>query len=161
MLFKSQLIPKPVMYQTWDKLFRLCHPLMLDYQSDLEIDKTSIVLAQAPFIHWTRETGTALEPLIAPDQYPPSKKRVPYLFGTADREHILSQRVGTAAYMANPNNVAVVACHYFDGKALKRIKLEDAIDLMNNYAGQVRRCWANPRLFDRLDATPEIFSLTA
>jgi hypothetical protein len=160
-LFKNQLIPKTTMYATWDKLYLLCEPLMLDHQSDLDIDRQLVIAAQSPFIHWTRQSGTCVEPMIAPDQYPKRGERVPYLFGTADREHILNQRIGTATYWTNKNNLPVEACHYFDGKTLKRITLETAVALMRDYGMQVRNCWENPRLFDRLDKTPETFSLTA
>jgi len=151
MLFKTALIEKSTMYQTWDKLHALCHPLMKDFETDLLLDKPTIVDAQSPFIHWTRELGTALEPLIAPDQYPAKGVTVGYLFGTADREHILTKRCGTGQYYLKPFASTIAACHYYDGKSCKRITLQDAHELLRDYAEQVRRCWANPRLFDRRD----------
>lgn len=155
MLFKHSLIPRDKMYRVFDQLHALAIVHMEDYFSDLEVDKQRIVYFQAPFIHWTRKWGTSIEPLIAPDQYPPHGVEIKYLFGHADREHLLNERVGTGAYFTNPNNPKAEAVHYFDGERLKRIKVEQAKELLADYAIQVRNCWANRRLFTRNDILPK------
>ena len=151
MLFRDRLIPKITMYEVWDQLHAKCHPLMTDYFSDLDCDKETIVAGQVSFIHWTRKTGTYMVLLKAPDMYPPAGVSVKYLFSNANREHILNQVRETAQYWMRPSNPKTEAVHYFDGKTLKRITLQQSDDLLKDYAKQVAECWKYPKLFNRAD----------
>lgn len=76
-------------------LRRRVPPMMTFYLDDLKIDE-NLILANPniPFIHLTRECGTTLIMMEPWDHeiYPLHGESVPYLFGFADRYHILKAK---------------------------------------------------------------------
>lgn len=70
-------------------------PALTFYLEDLDIDE-KLILANpnVPFIHLTRESGTTLIMMEPCDHeiYPAYGETVPYLFGFADRYHILNAK---------------------------------------------------------------------
>jgi hypothetical protein len=97
-------------------------PMMTDYQGDLTkwdramIEKNPGML----FLHYARESNTYLIMLMPPSDYPPRGEYVPYLFGQADRRHIVSQVTEMAEYFTMRSNLPKLV-HYFDGKRLRKI----------------------------------------
>lgn len=70
-------------------------PALTFYLDDLNIDEKLILTnPNVPFIHLTRESGTTLIMMEPWDHeiYPPYGETVPYLFGFADRYHILNAK---------------------------------------------------------------------
>ncbi|HUU87522.1 MAG TPA: hypothetical protein VMX17_07180 [Candidatus Glassbacteria bacterium] len=76
-----------------DRLLFFATSFIKDYRDDLLIhDKNAIEdNPNIPFLHFTGESGTIIEFLIPFEKYPKKGERIPYLFGTADRQHILEQ----------------------------------------------------------------------
>jgi len=116
---------------------------MLLYQDDLtKHDKTAIDGCKegTPFLHYSSQTGTQILMLISADQYPARDERVPYLFGTADRHHILEQIRSLSKYfVTNPYYATWV--HYFDGKQIKKTTVAKAVDIVEAYARNIRIAW--------------------
>lgn len=126
-------------------------PLIKNYLDDLEKhDKAALSRDQiVPFIHYTRENGTHL--LFLPphdhESYPPEGKFVPYLFGDANREHIRNEIVSQAEYAVKNKRTFALLVQYFDGKALRSISPERALEIAREYHATISYEW---RQRDRL-----------
>jgi hypothetical protein len=124
-------------------LERACLPLMSGYQSDLtkhdraEIESTPDV----PFLHYTRAQGTHLVRLLPNELLPSKGKIVPYLFGTADREHIVKQVLKITELFCKPSGLDALAVHYFDGKRLHKITADKAHSVARDYAYDLYALW--------------------
>src|SRR5688572_17665714 len=128
----------------YDQLVAKTLPLITAYHADLlEHDKNEITrYPDTAFLHWTREYGTHILMLHPPSMYPAKYERVPYLFGTADREHILEQVLVIARYHADPKNGSHT-CYYFNGDTLKQVTNERAVTIAQEYLRSVRSVWRN------------------
>lgn len=106
----------------YEQLESKCLPLIKHYQTDLtEHDKKAITEnPHCRFLHYTNESGTYIIFLPEHDDpsFPPSGFAIPYLFGTATREHIARQIKSMAEYHIKPSNPQPIAVHYFNGKTL-------------------------------------------
>lgn len=126
----------------YDQLEEACLPLMTHYQTDLtRIDQQYMELhPQCPFLHWTRQTGTQMEFLPRHDDphYPPDGEERPYLFGTADRVHILHQKVSMARWFLREH---ICAVHWFDGQRLHRTTVQRAVVIAEDYERSVSAHW--------------------
>lgn len=129
----------------YSELVRLSRPFIEAYEDDLLVHDRNAILASpgVPYIHWTRDTGTWMTVLWPADSesYPPKGVSVPWLFGTAQRETILEQKVSLAEYRNNPLNTETLLCLYFNGKTLRKITTERAADIVADYERSVRRQW--------------------
>lgn len=68
----------------------LADRVITHHRDDLLVhDRESLKEYTGEFIHMTRDTGTYLVKLIPFTEYPEAGVKVPYLFGTADRERII------------------------------------------------------------------------
>jgi len=125
------------------ELVEKCRPFILAFEDDLlKHDKKCLRdYPPYPYIHITRECGTWMFPLLPYDAaaFPEKGDRVPYLFGTADREHILKQ----AVECLTGNTIAETALlvNYFDGKELKTVSLWTAINIAKRHRDAVIRKW--------------------
>ena len=131
---------------TYDQLYAECSPLLEHYRTDLtEHDKRDISARPGvPFLHWTHDSGTTIVFLAPIDdsEYPAYGVRVPYLFGAAGREHILDQKVIMAEYHTRPSNGPHrYTCHHFDGKRLKLVSVEKAVEIAKAYARPIQGVW--------------------
>lgn len=124
-----------------------CLPLISYYQTDLVVhDRRGIRQNPGiPFLHWTREMGTRCVMLIPADKYPAAGKSVPFLFGTADRDRLLKGVVEYAECHVGPSASKSLAVHYFDGKTLRKIDCNKAIEIAKTYATSIRWQWDHSR----------------
>lgn len=126
----------------YKEIEKIVLPLMTDYQTDLtKHDKAEIARnPNTPFLHYSGDTGTGLIMLVGPEEYPKKGEMVPYLFGQADRHHILKQCLEMAEYYDKERYYAKRVL-YFDGKVLKQIEHKKAVDIAKQYAAGIRRHW--------------------
>ncbi len=133
----------------FEQLRAKARPLMTAYFEDLtEIDRKAIAEKPGvPFLHWTREWGTGLQFLLPADDasWPAKGEVVPYLFGRADREHILTQNREVAAYYLTMGQTRIA--HYFDGRTLREITTQDAVMIAAEHGRKVRDEWAKPERY--------------
>lgn len=116
------------------------------FEADLEIDRQMLEGEPGtPFLHWARSHGTTLMFLFPyGHSYLPAKgKEIPYLFGFADREHIVKQVFVMAERFCLPHNQTKSGfiVHHFDGRALRRIDTAKAFDIATNYRRQMFRAF--------------------
>jgi hypothetical protein len=136
---------------TWEKLFSLTNHIITSYRDDLlKHDREGIESnpPSTPFLHFTRETGTNIIFLVSPDAYPAKGFRVPYLFGYADREHILNETVSLVKALEKSGNTKLVL--YFTGKTFKKVTFKEAFDIAQKYMYETRIAWKKsdpPRSF--------------
>lgn len=117
-------------------------PLMVQYQSDLELDKTDICKnAGVPFLHFTRTTGTLLVMLTPADNFPKKGEYIPHLFSRANREQLLKNIATMSKYYKNGNNGPCEMVFYFDGERLKKISVEKAAEIGLAHARSVEAVW--------------------
>ena len=114
---------------------------MTAFDSDLTIDLQAIAKHDGvPFLHWTRKCGTDLALLHAADseQFPPNGRRVPYLFGTCDRDQLAHKPVEQAEYWQAHETELVL---YFDGQTIRKLSVSQAVDVAQGYYRKVIRAW--------------------
>jgi len=128
----------------YDQLAARSLPLIRHYHQDLEkIDREWIEdHPGVPFIHATREFGTDIVELYPADDpfWPPKGQRVPYLFGEADRDHILEQAAGTARYLQKRDRILLML--YYDGQTLRETTAKQAVKIAEDYERSVRHAWS-------------------
>lgn len=132
----------PAHYHT---LKAACLPHITAYHDDLLVHDLRAINEKpgCPFIHLTRDYGTYLTMLIPAADYPPQGKEVPYLFGHADRQHILKEVANSIEYGRKHHPEALL--HHFDGKRLHRISHTQAAAIVEAYQKAIRREWVeNP-----------------
>ena len=136
------------MKDTYQQLEALSLPLLKAHQSDLtEIDRKDIEEDHSgvPFLHFTRESGThiVLMPEADHESWPAKGERTPFLFGEATREHILDQVIPVLEGIQGRGNT-LLGLH-FDGKALRKITVERALEVGRAYVDRVRRAWGQAK----------------
>ena len=123
-------------------------PFIKAYHNDLikydrgELDRCPGV----PFLHFTGDTGTYLEMMPEHDHkdYPAPDVRVPYLFGMADRWHILRGKVTVVVDCVGRNNRTDLIL-YYNGITLRAITLERAKDIIREYETSISWHWKNQK----------------
>ena len=128
---------KPIHEQIKEKAL----PKMTAYYNDLNIDVNCILENKGiPFIHYTGSTGTNIEFLFPADSeaFPPKGKRIPYLFGTADRYHILNSKISMLRPLGEYRSELI---QYFDGKKIRVITHERAVLITKVYVNNVLNLW--------------------
>lgn len=140
-------LPQAKKTTVYRELRKRCLHLIEHYRDDLLVHDRRIIRNHPgiPFLHWTRATGTCIE-ILSPhndERWPKKGERVKYLFGTADREHILNQCVSTAEYRANKMNTETRLVLYHDGKDvnLKEISLQRAVEIAKEHKRRVLHMW--------------------
>lgn len=131
------VISRPAEQSVYKQLRAACLPRIQAFHKDLLLHDRKLIAAHqgTPFLHWTRKTGTHILFLIGADEYPPNGTHVPFLFGTADRQHLLTQAVA----MTRLDNGDLV--HYFDGQTLRVIDQRAAIEVGREYSSKIRGEW--------------------
>jgi hypothetical protein len=118
-------------------------PLMESYQNDLlVIDKTIIDNNPGvPFIHFTGNNGTKIVflPEHTSDAYPPKGEKVPFLFGTADRNWIVKQKLQILPALKEGNRTSVI--QYYDGRKVKKITYVESVLLIRAYVADTLNKW--------------------
>lgn len=131
----------------YDELKRLSLPHIEAWHNDLLVhDKRMIEehAAGTPFLHYTRATGTHLFMLIPPDEYPGKGEFVPFLFGTANREHILRETVNAIRSFVRRLDIGDgpqrLILHY-DGVKLRSVDERQAVKIVEDYSRHIRHVW--------------------
>jgi len=101
-----------------------------NYRTDLDHD-LRFFESKTPSIVFLRENGSHMISLDPFDMYPKCFERIKYLFGTADRWHILRDKVSTVEWCIKNDNSKVVV--YFNGKDLKVISHEKSRNIISKY----------------------------
>jgi hypothetical protein len=135
---------------TFDSLFALASPTLQGYRDDLEKHDREAIEANpgVPFIHWTRRNGTHITFLPEADTYPRDGVTVPYLFGHADRWHILREKDCNARFFLDPcyeDTTAGAMVVYFDGRRLSEVTVTKALEIVKVYQRRIEAEWRGPR----------------
>jgi hypothetical protein len=119
----------------YEELEALVLPRLTNHQADLTThDREAIAAHSGPFLHWSWDCGTYLISLVPPDEYPRKDVWIPYLFGQADRWHLVKQVTEMASYFLNPtNNPERYMALYFDGKRIRKIDCKRALEIARDY----------------------------
>lgn len=131
----------------FDQLVSRVLPFMSAYTDDLLIhDRESLSIRGAlQYIHIARHTGTCLYTLFPADheRWPAKGVEVPYLFGKADRYHILDQAadcIRGEKHRVETGDARLT--HYFDGKKLREIEISRALDIALAHQHSIRTEWS-------------------
>lgn len=118
-----------------------CYPLITDYHADLtKHDRRAIQKNPGvPFLHWTRAMGTHIVVLYPAEHYPAKGVCVPFLFGQADRTHMLDSVVSLAEHCSKEDRTVVA--HYYDGTKLRSVTADQAIKIARDYKQSVLAEW--------------------
>ena len=118
-------------------------PFIKAYHNDLLIhDKNAIEgNPNIPFLHFTGSTGTNIELLVDASEYPRKGERVPYLFGTAGREHILDQKVKMVDHMTKVNRNDLTLYYPGEGKRVRTITHDKAKEIIREYRRRIEGIW--------------------
>ena len=131
------------MENVYEQIKEKALPLIKEYHDDLLIyDKTAIEgNPNIPFLHFTGSTGTHIELLVDASEYPRKGERVPYLFATADREHILDQKVKIVDHMTKVNRNDLMLYYPGDGKRVRTITHDKAKEIISKYRRRIEGVW--------------------
>ena len=125
---------------TYEQLERLALPHLETFRADLtEHDRRWIENnPDTPFVHMTRDTGTILTGLYPADSnaFPADGDRIPYLFGHADRWHML--RDGTSLICRAEGEHIY---HYCNGRTVRPITHAEAQTIRRDYIRTVSAAW--------------------
>lgn len=116
-------------------------PIIKAYHDDL-IRHDRKAIEESPgisFLHFTGDTGTYIALMVPAEAYPPKGVSVPYLFGRAERFHILRQYVKTVECMKTINRQDMIL--YCNGKRLIEINQERAENLAWKYQWRILNEW--------------------
>lgn len=95
------------------------------------------------FLHFAGPCGTHLVSMPPAEDYPRRGEYVPYLFGTADRDHVLNGGHSVIVTIEKSSDRRTV--HYWDGKRLQRVAFKEARYLYLDYMEAIRAAWNAPR----------------
>ena len=119
-------------------------PCLEAYHNDL-IKHDKAILNQmpgVPFLHFTGTTGTTIVMMPtanSPDYYPEKNVRVPYLFGTADRHHILRDAKITVDALERCNRTALIL--HYNGINLRETSYNKAKEIIESYVKAIEYSW--------------------
>jgi hypothetical protein len=127
--------------QTYEDLEARVSPIVKHYREDLTRHDLQWIISNpgVPFVHFAREMGTHLWGLMPAEWYPPKGKAIPYLFGTAERVHILESVLTAVRYCIRSE--VTQACHYYDGESLQRLQPAEVEECVEDYIQRIRREW--------------------
>ena len=130
--------------EVYNKIKKNSLPLMTDYEGDLvEHDYNNIINSEkCSFLHFTRKMGTYLIKLSTVD-YPAENRTIPYLFGTADRNHLLKQIITMVDY--HKTNCVMVQYYNHNADTVDIISIDDALSIAQAYTRLVINRWVNER----------------
>lgn len=142
-------LPRPAKVKsTYVQLKEKCLPLMVGYETDVTVHDKRIITGnpETPFLHWTRNMGTHISMMLPSDHesWPRPGVREKFLFGTRDRDGFLRAVIENARYFQGRNEPIELVLH-FDGKKLREISIDDAVDIASGYIARMRREWHSPR----------------
>jgi len=134
------MLPTKTERSIYKQLRDECHPLIEHYHTDLtQCDRKTIQNNPGvPFLHWTRSMGTHLVMLYPAENYPPQGVFVQFLFGQADRMHMLDAVLSMAQ---SHSAERTILAHYYDGKKLHVVTADRAVTIAREYRQSVLNQW--------------------
>lgn len=136
------------------ELTRICGPVIKYYRADLfEHDREAILQKPSvPYVHIVKESQTQMYffPPADHESWPAVGERVRYLFGSADRYHILRQACECLEAQEREIRLSTseVLVHHFerpnDRPKLRRITLDEAIQIARHHRRAVLETWNKP-----------------
>lgn len=108
------------------------------YLGDIEID-LNMMKSKDPAVIFLRPSGTHYIQFTPADKYPKYGERVKYLFGTADRLHILKGKKEILAHCIKEGHTEHIV--YFNGEDIEKIQLDKAIEIVDEYDSEIRRAF--------------------
>lgn len=131
----------------WQTFCAIALPIVTDYRTDIMHDAAAMQhYDRRPAVISLRPSGTFFGAMPAHDdpEFPPAGQTVPYLFGFADREHVLKQ---TSAVIAGPReNWTYVHLHAEPYRAARIVTRAAALDIITQYQNATRQAWTRSRL---------------
>lgn len=131
--------------RAYEELKQRCLPHIEAYHDDLLVhDRNHLAKwPGVPFLHWTRKCGTDLTMMYPHDSpaWPAEGEKVPYIFGTATREHVLGQNESMGKYHRDKRDGELA--HHYNGKTVFPVTLQRAVDIIEDYARSVRHSWTS------------------
>jgi hypothetical protein len=129
----------------YDAILPAADPAVKCFREDLlkyDLEIIAGLPAVVSFIHYAGECGTHIIVLwpADSDNYPAPGVRVPYLFGHADRWHILRQRIALAEALYQYRQSKPVV-QYWDGWKLRSITHADAVRLASEHVARIAKTW--------------------
>lgn len=117
-------------------------PFIKAFQDDLlKHDKKQIEdYPDRKFLHFTGDTGTTMLTLYYKEDYPDKNVWVPYLFGHADRHHMLKGITETLKVLPGCNRMKLIL--YYNGTTLESIAYEQAKQIVSNYTDVMQNFFA-------------------
>lgn len=109
-------------------------PFIKSYRNDLLKHDAREIIKDHPnrrFLHFTGSMGTHIVTLLDKEDFPERGERVPYLFGHADRDHILNQIPATVKCMRTSDRHDLVL--YYDGRHVYKINQDRAEEVASDY----------------------------
>jgi hypothetical protein len=138
-------------HEVYDAVFRLSDPIVTGYRTDLcDIDAKLICLCPVPgcrpFLHFSRSNGTHLEWLYSAtdEALPPKGEEVPFLFSTANREHIVRSTLISVQSILRSFGDVKLALHY-DGQRVEQVSFEKALDIARANVQSILSTWEPAR----------------
>ena len=130
-----------VQSKTYQELLRRSMPLLEAYHKDLNVWDYQEIWKNpgCPFIHVTRKYGTHIYFHISASEYPEKDILVPFLFGKADRNHILKSSLDSLRHVLE--NMNWLKIFYFDGSDFQEISVTMAIELQEEYIKTIYQQW--------------------
>lgn len=128
----------------YEQLKEKALPFIEDYKDDLLVhDKDELERHKpgTPFLHFTGSTGTAIEVLQDESEYPKKGERVPYLFATANREHILDQKVKVVDCTMKVNRHDLILYYPGGDKNIETITHDRAKEIIREYWQDIKDIW--------------------
>ena len=125
-----------------DQVDDLTRPLLTHHFGDSDIDRELIDGSPGTkFLHWSRLYGTRMTLLFETEDLPARGEHIPFLFGTADRHHIVKGVVSIAEHYTNPYTDRPLLVLHFDGRRLHEITAERAVDIAKSYRHRLETEW--------------------
>jgi hypothetical protein len=131
--------------KTYQELEAKSLPLIEAYHNDLIVhDRDTLAeYPGIPFLHFTGDTGTYMIMMLPCDHagWPEENAKVPYLFGYADRWHILKGLGEYVDGMKRLNRQALIL--HFNGKTFREIAQSDAEYIIEEYIRSITHSWTH------------------
>jgi len=132
--------------QATNEIIEAVDAMVTSYRTDFKHDvKYAGEIGSIPFLHAAHSTGTHMIafPPADSDLYPPHGVRVPYLFGHADRKHILKGVLDVVKWLVNERGYVLNGwvMHFYNGLTWKPITADKALQHARYYVAGVIETW--------------------
>jgi hypothetical protein len=128
--------------EVYETIKDLSLPFIENYHEDLLVhDKKAIEenTENIPFLHFTGTNGTWMFDLLPSNKYPAKGESIRYLFGYADRKHMLHETLKCVKHCRNSNRQSLIL--YFDGIRISKINQDVADSLVEDYVSKIEAEW--------------------